>query len=53
MGFFEKNPSAWADLMRKLDKQRRYNDRRKWHIDETDVGNIMEVLLVRGRKADI
>lgn len=53
--FFEQNPSAWWDFIRKLNKHKkeRNEEKKTFYIDETKIADIMETLLIRWRKADI
>lgn len=50
--FFDKYPSAWWDLLRKLSKYKKEkgDDGRSVYIDETHTSDILETLLIRWRK---
>lgn len=52
--FFDKYPSAWWDFIRKLNKHRRVrpDDPRSVYVDENHIADIMETLLIRGRRED-
>ncbi|GAB0174432.1 MAG: hypothetical protein HHAS10_03110 [Candidatus Altimarinota bacterium] len=52
--FFSKYPSAWGDFLNKLNKHRKTkpDDSRSLYIDETNIADIMETLLIRGRPED-
>ncbi len=53
--FFETNPSAWWDFIRKLNKYKRERegDPRSVYVDESHIADIMETLLIRWRREDI
>jgi Region found in RelA / SpoT proteins len=52
--FFERNPSAWWDFIRKLNKYKKTKDwdDRSLYVDEHHIADVLETLLIRGRRED-